>query len=116
MLENIDKEEYKNEFIARISILLKNDWERSKYESSIKSIFGLGKPKQINIENPIEFYKENRNKNNSVFNSEDLKTNFNLYKKEYKYQESCITPIFFWGYLVFTIFYIIKELLCLTIK
>lgn len=101
---------HKKEFVARISMLLKYDWERSKYESSINSLFRIGKPKQAHIDNFKEFYKANRNGKNTVFKGKDLKSNFELYKEEYKYNESCIIPTFFWINLIFPVLYILYKL------
>ncbi len=79
------------EFLVRVSLLLKSDWEKSKFESSLRyHLFGCvySSPKSIILdENKLmDFLSKPRSSSHcDVFKNDDLKCNFALYKKEYKY-------------------------------
>lgn len=79
------------EFLIRISLLLKSDWEKSKFESSLRyHLFGCfySSPKSIILDESklMDFLSQSRSSSRChVFKNDDLKCNFELYKKKYKY-------------------------------
>lgn len=84
--------ELKFEFLVRVSLLLKSDWEKSKFESSLRyylfSCF-CSAPKSIILDESklMDFLSKSRSSSLcDVFKNDDLKYNFALYKNEYKYR------------------------------